>query len=103
MPLTPSDFGTIQTAAHFDLDSLRTKSQRLFNGFSHRAPKCNSLFQLRRNLFGLQLSIQFRLVYFLNRYQHFASGFRRQIALQFVDLSTLTTDDDAGSRGVDDD
>src|SRR5262245_44904152 len=39
----------------------------------------------------------------LDRNQNFASRLRRQITFQLVDLGAFTTDDDSGSRGVDDD
>src|SRR5262249_44011174 len=39
----------------------------------------------------------------LDRDQHFAAGARRDVALEFVNLRSLATDNDARSRGVDDD
>jgi len=103
MPLAPSNLSTVQTSTHLDLDSLGAKSQRLFDGFPHRASKGDALLELRRNLFRLQLSIQFRLVNLLNLYQYLSAGLGRQIALQLVNLSTFATDDDARARRVDDD
>ena len=39
----------------------------------------------------------------LNRDEYFATGARRDVTLQLVDLRALAADDDAGPRGVDDD
>src|SRR5687768_919139 len=103
MPLAARDLGSIQTAADFDLDPLCAESQRLFDGLSHCAAEGNSFFQLRGDFFRLQLSIQFRFVYLLNRYEHFASRLRRKITFQLVDLGAFATDDNAGARCVDDD
>src|SRR5688572_5918097 len=103
VPLAARDFRAVQSATDFDLDSLRPKAQRLFHGLSHGAAKSNSLFELRRNLLSLQLRVQLRLVNLLNRNQHLAAGTRRDVALQFVDLRALATNDDPGSRRVDDD
>src|SRR5688572_4541566 len=103
VPLTPRDFRAVQTATDFDFDSLRAKAERLFHGLSHRAPKSNSLFELRRNLLSLQLRVQLGLMNLLNRNQHLAARTRRDVALQLVDLRALATDDDPGSRRVDDD
>src|SRR6185369_5370052 len=93
----------IQTTTYLDLDSLRAKPQRLFHGLSHRTAKRNALLELRRNLLRLQLRIELRLVNLLNRHQDFASGLRRKITLELIDLRALATDDDSGPRRVDDD
>src|SRR5437867_2047506 len=103
MPLAARDFRAIQTAADLYLDSLRAKSQRLLNGFAHRAPKRNSLFQLRCDLFSLQLRVQLGLMNLLNRDQDFTSGARSDVAFELVNLRAFAADDDAGSRRVDDD
>src|ERR1044072_7199545 len=103
VPLATGDFSAVQTTADFHLDSLRTKTQRLFTRFAHRATKSNALLELRCDLLGLELRVQFRLVDLLDRNEYFASGLHREIALELVDLRALATDDDAGSRGVDDD
>src|SRR5262249_28721813 len=44
-----------------------------------------------------------RLMYFLNVDEHVAVGALLQLNLQFVDLSALAADDDARTRGLDDD
>src|SRR5687768_13113208 len=103
VPLTAGDLSAIQTATHLDLNSLCAETKRLFDGLSHRAAKSDALFELRGNLLGLQLRVQFRLVDLLDRNEHFTSGLHREIALEFVDLSALASDDDSRSRGIDDD
>src|SRR5438067_12579148 len=103
VPLAAGDFGAVQTAADLHLNSLRAEAQRLFHGFSHRATKSDSFFELGCNLLGLQLRVQFRLVNLLNRNQDFAAGAGRDVALELVDLRTLTANDDARARSVDDD
>src|SRR4029450_9389121 len=45
MPLTPGEFRSVQTTTDLPFDSLRAKSQRLFDGLSHGATKSNSLLQ----------------------------------------------------------
>src|SRR5262249_22993116 len=103
VPLAARDFSTVQTAADLHLNSLSAKPERFFDGFAHRATESNSLFELRRDLLGLQLRIQFRLVNLLNRNQHFATGTGRDVAFQLVDLRALATDDDAGAGRVNND
>src|SRR5687767_3855187 len=98
MPFATSDLSTVQTSTDLHLDSLSAESQRLFDCLSHRAAEGDSLLQLRCDLFGLQLGVELRFMNLLDRHEHFASGFRREIALQLVDLRSLATDDDAGSR-----
>src|SRR6185369_14919014 len=103
VPFTARDFRAVQTAADLHFDSLGAEPQRLFNRLAHRAAKRNSLFELRRNLLGLQLCIQLRLVNLLNRNQNLTAGARRDITLELVDLGSLAPDDDARTRSVDDD
>jgi hypothetical protein len=103
VPLTARDFSAIQTATDFYLNSLRAEPERLLNGFAHRAAKSDSLLELGRNFFSLQLSVQLGLVNFLDRNQHFTTGAGRDVAFQLVDLRALATDDDPGPRRVDDD
>src|SRR5262249_19208175 len=67
------------------------------------APKSNELLELRCDLFCLQLCVQLRLVNLLNRDKDFTTGARRNVSFQLVDLRSLPTDDDAGTRSVDDD
>src|ERR1700740_2509253 len=98
MPFTARDFRAVQAAADLHFDSLGAEPQRFLNRLAHRAAKRNSLFELRRNLLGLQLRIQLRLVNLLNRNQHLAAGTRRDIALELVDLRSLAADDDARTR-----
>src|SRR5678815_54883 len=74
VPLASGDFSTIQATANFHLDTLGAKTQRLFNGLTHRTSKRDTLFQLSCDLFSLQLGVQFRFVDFLDRDQHFTSG-----------------------------
>jgi len=40
---------------------------------------------------------------FLDRDQYFATGLSRQVFAELFDLRTFTADDDARSRGIDDD
>src|SRR5205823_10444592 len=103
MPLAAGDFGAVQAAADLHFDSLRAEAQRLFHGLSHGATKSDSFFELGRNLLSLQLRVQFRLVNLLNRDEHFTTGARRNVRLELVDFRTLTANDDARTRSVDDD
>ena len=103
VPLAASDLSAVQTSTDLHLDSLSTKSQRLFNRFSHRTTKRDALLELRGDLLSLKLCVQLGLVDLLDRNKHFAASLHRQIALELVDLSALATDDDSRSRRVDDD
>src|SRR5215212_5894271 len=103
VPLTAGNLSAVQTTTDLHLDSLCSKTQRLFDSFSHCTAKGDALFELCRDLLCLKLSVQLGLVDLLYRHQHFAAGLRRKISLELVDLSTLATDDDSGSGGVDDD
>src|SRR5260370_17347191 len=103
MPLAARNFSAVKPAADFNLDALRAKAQRLFDGFPHGAAKSDSLFELGRNLFRLQLGIQLRFMNFLDGNQDFAAGARRDITFQLIDFGSLAADDDARSRRIDDD
>src|SRR5687767_5069082 len=103
MPLAAGNFSSIQTAADFDFNSLRPKPKRFLHCLAHGAPKRNTLLELSRNLLSLQLRVQFRLMNLLNRNQHFAAGFLGQITFQLVDFRALASDDDAGTRRVNND
>src|SRR6185503_10109246 len=103
VPLAACDLSTVQTAADLHLDSLRSESQRLLHGLSHRTAKRDALLELCGDLLRLELGVQLRLVDLLDRDKHFTPGLHRQIALELVDLSALATDDDSRSRRVDDD
>src|SRR5438132_3012984 len=103
MPFAARNLGPVETAADFHLNSLRPETQRFFHGFSHGASKGNSLFKLGRDLFRLQLCVQFRLVNLLDRNQNFAASARRNIAFQLIDLGSLSPDDNSRSRRIDDD
>src|ERR1700757_1070866 len=50
-----------------------------------------------------QLRIQFRLVHFLDIDEHFARGALLQFLFQLVDFRALASDDDAGTRRLDND
>src|ERR1051325_11020207 len=102
MPFATRDFSTIQSTTDLDFNPLRAKPQRLFDGFSHRPTKSNTLLELGRNLLSLQLCIQFRLVNLLNRHEHFTPGLRREVTLELVDFGAFPTNDDAWSGRVDD-
>ena len=103
MPLAARNLRPVQSSANFYLDSLGSKPQRLLNGFSHCAPESDTLFQLRGNLFSLELGVQFRFVNLLNRHQYFTSGLCRQVSLELINLGALSTDDDARTGSVDND
>src|SRR5258708_7021479 len=101
MPLAPGDLGPIQAAGDFDLNPLRSEPERLLDCFTHRPAKGYALFELRSDLFGLKLRVQFGLVNFLNRYKHFAAGLRRKIAFQLVYFGALAADDNSRARRID--
>src|SRR5262245_30028852 len=103
MPFAPSDFSTIQATTNFHLDALSAEPQRLLDSFPHSATKRDALLELRRNLFGLQLRVQFRLVNLLDRNQHFTAGLRRKIALELIDLRAFPANDDSRTRRVNND
>src|SRR6185503_9723070 len=53
VPLTASDLSAIQTTTDLHLDPLRSKPQRFFHRFPHRASKRDALLELRGDLLGL--------------------------------------------------
>src|SRR5207248_374595 len=67
-----------------------------FHGPTERHP----FFQLGGDVFTHQLSIQFRLLDFLHRNVHLPGVALLQLCLELIDLSPLTTDDDARARSV---
>src|SRR5437899_1961537 len=75
----------------------------ILNCLGKHASKCSSLLKLGRDLFCLQLRIQFGLMNLLDRDQHFPARPRRDVALKLIDLRSLAPDDDARPRSVNDD
>src|ERR1051325_274084 len=102
MPFATRDFSTIQSTTDLDFNPLRAKPQRLFDGFSHRPSKINTLLALGRNLLSLQLCIHFRPVSLMNRHEQFTPGLRREVTIELVDFGAFPTNDDAWSGRVDD-
>ena len=103
IPLGARDLRPVQTSRHSYLDSLSPEALGIFDGPPHRSPESDSLLQLLSDLLGLKLRVEFGLVNLLNVYIDLAAGSLFDLALELIDLRPFTADDDAGSRGVDDD
>src|SRR5205085_9303524 len=103
IPLRARDLCAVQTARNFDLDALTAKAQRLLDRFAHGAAEGDALLKLRRDLLGLQLRVQFRLLNLLDRNQDFAACGRTDVGSELVNLCAFVPVADAGVRGGDDD
>src|SRR4030095_16949817 len=103
VPLAARDFRAIEPATDLHLNSLSPEPQRLSHGLAHRPAESNSLLELCGNLLGLQLSVQLRLMNLLNRNQDFPARTRRDVTFQLIDLRPLAPNDDARTRGIDND
>ena len=101
IPFTARDFSAVQPAGNANLDAFAAEAQRRIDGLAHGAAESHALFELQRNRFRNQLSIELGLVNFLNVDENFALGLLRQRLLQLFDLGAFAADDDAGPRGAD--
>src|SRR5919199_155800 len=72
VPLAARDLGAVQAARDLDLDALPAEAERLLDGLAHGAAEGDALLELRRDLLGLQLRVQFRLVNLLDGDQDLA-------------------------------
>src|SRR5215475_344029 len=102
-PFRPRDLGAVQPARDADLDAERAEALRLVNRLAHGAAKRDALLQLLRDLFGLELCVQLRLLDLADVDQDFAARAPADLLLQLVDLGALAPDDDARARSVNDD
>src|SRR5215813_8663756 len=103
VPFGARDFVAVQTTAYPHLDTFAAKAQRRVHCLAHGATEADALLKLQRDVLGYQLCIELWLVYFENVDVHVAAGALLDLLLQLVDLSALAADDDAGTRGADDD
>src|SRR5581483_3102742 len=97
IPFRTRDFSAVQSTGNSHFNSKRPEPLGVFHRFAHCASKRDSLFQLQRDLFCLELRIQFRLVNLLDINQNFAPGFAFDLIAELVDFRTLSTDDDSRS------
>src|SRR5215475_6423367 len=102
-PFRPRDLGAVQTARDADLDAERAEALRLVNRFAHGAAKRNTLLQLLRNLFGLELGVQLGLLDLADVDQDFAARASADLLFQLIDLGAFAPYDDARARSIDDD
>src|ERR1035438_3750440 len=103
IPFRARDLIAIQSPANPDLDPLAAEAQRRIHRLTHRPPESYTFFQLQRDRFRNQLRIEFRLMHFLDIDKHFARSAFLQIGLQLVDFRALASDDDSGTRRLDND
>src|ERR1019366_4554828 len=103
VPLRARDLIAVQAARDAHLDALASEAQRRIHGLAHGAAEADALFQLQRDVLRHQLRVQFRLVHFEDIDVHIAARALGDLALQLVDLRALAADDDARTRGADDD
>src|SRR5262249_40105535 len=97
------DFRPVQPSGNSNLDPLRSETLGILDGSSHCATESDSLFELLSNLLRLKLRVQLRLMDFLNVHVHFSPGAILDLLFELIDFSTLATDDNSRTRGVDDD
>src|SRR5262249_7930185 len=103
VPLEAGDFMAIQAAATPHLDSFAPETQRTIHGFAHGAAEANALLELQRDRLRDQLCIKLGLVHFLDVDVDLARSALLHFLFQLVDLGAFAADDDAGTRGLDDD
>src|SRR5262249_32195723 len=97
------DLRAVQTPRDAHLDAERAEALRLVDGLARGSAKRDAFLQLLRDLFGLELGVQLGLLKFANVDQDLAAGAPDELLLQLVDLGAFPPDEDAGTRGVDDD
>ena len=94
-PFRACDLGSVKTAGDHHLDALGTEPDRLFHRLFHRTTESDTLLKLLRDLFGLKLSIELRVLDLKDRDQDVAAGLACKVFAKLVDLCTFASDDDA--------
>src|SRR5208283_512128 len=102
IPLRARNLIAVQPARHTNLDALAAKAQRRINRLAHRTAEANALLQLQRDVLGDQLRVKLRLVDLQNVNEDLARAPFLNVGLQLIDLRALAADNDAGTRGADD-
>src|SRR5487761_1411676 len=95
IPLGTCNLVSVETAGDADLDSLAAEAERGVHALAHGAAETDALLKLEGDVLGNQLSVKLRL-------DDLAAGALLDVGLELVDLSTLAADDDARTRGADD-
>src|SRR5205085_835665 len=103
IPFAAGDLRAVQAARHAHLDALRAEALRVLDRASHGAAEGDALFKLLRDLLGLELRVQLRLVNLLYVDVDLTARALFDLLLELVNLRALAPDDDAGARRVDDD
>src|SRR5258708_14383 len=103
IPLGACDFISVQPARYADLDAFAAEAQRGIHRLAHGAAEADALFQLQRIRLRDQSPVELRLVYFLNVDEHVARRPLLQVLLELVNFRALAADDDARTRGADND
>src|SRR5262249_32520044 len=102
-PFRAGDFRAVQPPGYSNLDAERAEALRLVDRLAHRPAERHALLQLLRDLFGLELGVQFGLLNLTDVDQDFAARAPADLLLQLVNLRAFAPDDDARPRRVDDD
>src|SRR5580704_14705947 len=102
VPLRTSNFVAVQAARYADLDPLAAEAQRGVHTLTHSPAEAHTLLQLEGDILAHQLSVELRLVHFEDVDEDFPRGALLNVGLELVDLGALAADDDARTRGADD-
>ena len=81
---------------------LQPKRSAESTDLAHRAAEADTLLELERDVLGNQLSVELRLVDLEDVDEDLAAGALLDVGLELVDLGALAADDDARTRGADD-
>src|SRR5579862_462361 len=103
VPFHARDFGAAEPTRAIDADAAGAEPHRRLHGALHRAAECDAAFELLRDRFGDQLSVEFGFADFHDIDHDIAVGEGGDLAAQFLDVGALLADDDAGTRRVDGD
>src|SRR5580704_10677116 len=102
IPLRARNLVSVETTGDADLDALAAEAESGVDRFAHGAAEADTLLKLQRDVFGNKLSVELRLIDFQNVNKHFARRPLLDVCLELVDLGAFAANDDAGTRGADD-
>ena len=93
--LGTGNFCAAHTSGYAGFDTLGIESHSPAHGLFHRTAERDSLFQLSRNIFSDELSVDFRIFDFHNGDINAFTGHLIESHLQLIDFLALTADDQA--------
>src|ERR1041384_2497340 len=101
LPFAAGDVGAAETARALNLDAVDTQRHGDLDGLLDGAAERDAAFELKRNVLGDELGLNFRLLHFLDVQQDFLAGELAELNLHVLHFLALLADDNARAGGED--